>query len=147
MYPVPVEAATQGKTDQYIGTWLKDQKRDGIYLASKVCGRSDKVTWVRDGDATPIVDRANIMESVEKSLLRLGTDYIDLLQIHWWEHPRGECGSIAPRASYRSTQPCDPFAGRTATCRCSARRRMTLLTSTCIPGTYLVLSCVPLRLS
>lgn len=85
MYPVPVEATTQGKTDEYIGTWLKNQNRDGIVLASKVCGRSDKVTWVRDGDATPIVDRANIMESVEKSLQRLGTDHIDLLQIHWCE--------------------------------------------------------------
>ena len=29
-------AETQGKTDQYISTWLKQQKRDDIVLATKV---------------------------------------------------------------------------------------------------------------
>lgn len=83
MYPVPVEAATQGTTDRYISTWLKNQKREDVILATKVCGRSDRVTWVREGDESPKVDRKNIMYSVEKSLMRLNTDYIDLLQIHW----------------------------------------------------------------
>lgn len=83
MYPVPTEAETQGRTDRYIGSWLKEQKREDIILATKVCGRSDRIDWVRNGGANPIVDRKNILESVEKSLERLQTDYIDLLQIHW----------------------------------------------------------------
>eukprot|EP00238_Polyblepharides_amylifera_P007840 CAMPEP_0196575914 /NCGR_PEP_ID=MMETSP1081-20130531/5299_1 /TAXON_ID=36882 /ORGANISM="Pyramimonas amylifera, Strain CCMP720" /LENGTH=331 /DNA_ID=CAMNT_0041894371 /DNA_START=238 /DNA_END=1233 /DNA_ORIENTATION=- len=83
MYPVPLEAGTQGTTDRYIGSWLKTRKRDEVILATKVCGRSDRINWVREGGALPKVDRANIMESVEQSLLRLGTDHIDLLQIHW----------------------------------------------------------------
>ena len=29
-------AETQGKTDQYISTWLKQQKREDIVLATKV---------------------------------------------------------------------------------------------------------------
>lgn len=83
MYPVPTEAETQGLTDKYIGTWLKDQKRDDLILASKVCGRSDRITWIREEGATPTVTAEQIMWSVEQSLARLQTDYIDLLQIHW----------------------------------------------------------------
>ncbi len=38
-------------------------------------------TYLRDGGKFPRVDEANIVESVDKSLQRLGTDYIDLLQV------------------------------------------------------------------
>ncbi|CAG9466509.1 unnamed protein product [Pedinophyceae sp. YPF-701] len=82
MYPVPPTEDTQGRTDRYIATWLKDQARDKITLATKVSGYSDKA-YLRDGADKTRVDRANILESVDKSLARLGTDYVDLLQIHW----------------------------------------------------------------
>lgn len=83
MYPVPTEAETQGKTDLYIGTWLKQQKREDVILASKVCGRSDRITWIRGEGETPSVTKQQVLWSVEQSLARLQTDYIDLLQIHW----------------------------------------------------------------
>ncbi|XP_002984321.2 uncharacterized protein LOC9645070 [Selaginella moellendorffii] len=83
MYPVPPAKETQGRTDRYIGSWLKNQSRDKVIIATKVSGYSDRSSYLRESGKTVRVDAANVKESVEKSLLRLGTDHIDLLQIHW----------------------------------------------------------------
>lgn len=37
--------------------------------------------WLRDGGKLPRVDTENIEEALNKSLERLGTDYVDLLQV------------------------------------------------------------------
>ena len=80
MYPVPPNAQTQGRTEKHLGTWLARQKRDGLYIATKIAGPGRR-DWIRGGrtDLTKDV----IAEAVDTSLARLQTDYIDLYQIHW----------------------------------------------------------------
>lgn len=88
MYPVPPRAETQGRTETYIGTWLKARgNRDKVVLATKVAGRGGgprgEFDWLRNDKQPPNLGRAQIMEAVDKSLARLQTDYIDLYQTHW----------------------------------------------------------------
>ncbi len=83
MYPVPPRAATQGRTETYIGTWLATRKkRDDIVLASKVSGPAGGMDPIRPDQR---FDRRNIEAAVEASLRRLQTDRIDLYQLHWPE--------------------------------------------------------------
>ncbi|KAI5082277.1 hypothetical protein GOP47_0002020 [Adiantum capillus-veneris] len=83
MYPVPQNARSQGKSEQYVGRWLKQKEftRDKVYLATKVSGPSGQMTWIRGGPVC--LNGKNIMDAVDGSLKRLQTDYIDLYQIHW----------------------------------------------------------------
>ena len=83
MYPVPTKAETQGATDRTVNKFLKGRKREDVILATKVSGRADRINWLREDGSGAQVSRGQILESVDKSLERLGTDYIDLLQIHW----------------------------------------------------------------
>ena len=84
MYPVPGRAETQGRTESYVGSWIKARgRRDDVYVATKITGRSG-MTWCRDGACTETRHTPKqIDEAVEKSLRRLQTDYIDLYQLHW----------------------------------------------------------------
>ena len=85
MYAVPASQATQGKTEEILGTWFKTRKkRDKVILATKITGPSDTMTYIRN----PLrFDRASILSAIDGSLKRLQTDYVDLYQLHWPERP------------------------------------------------------------
>lgn len=80
MYPVPPRAETQGRTESYVGSWLKNQKREQFIVATKIAGPSRGFAWIRNG---PRINQEHLNAAVDASLQRLQTDYIDLYQIHW----------------------------------------------------------------
>ena len=87
MYAVPPKKETQGSTERIIGSWFKHRKsRDRVILATKVSGRSP-LNWLRDEDKSTEQSKEQIFEAVDKSLSRLGIDYIDLYQLHWPDRP------------------------------------------------------------
>ncbi|MGV6850416.1 MAG: aldo/keto reductase [Marinibacterium sp.] len=81
MYPVnPVRKETVGLSESILGAWNRAHpgRRADYILATKVSGEG--LAAVRDG--API-SPDTIRAGVEGSLKRLGTDYIDLYQLHW----------------------------------------------------------------
>ncbi len=80
MYPTnPVRAATVGDTERIIGAWFARMGgRDRVQLATKITGAGHPE--VRSG--APITG-AQLRASVDESLDRMQTDYIDLYQLHW----------------------------------------------------------------
>jgi len=83
MYPIPPWPETQGRTESHIGSWLaRNGRRDKIILATKVTGPGDWITHIRGG---PRLNERQIRQALEDSLRRLGTDYVDLYQVHWPE--------------------------------------------------------------
>ena len=81
MYPVnPIKAETMGRTEEIIGAWLckNADRRGDMILATKHSGEG--LQSIRNG--APISSQT-IPETIEGSLRRLQTDYIDLYQFHW----------------------------------------------------------------
>jgi len=92
MYPVPPKPETQGRTEEYIGSWFAARNnREQIILATKIAGPADWLKYIRGG---PKLTREHIFEAVEGSLKRLQTDYIDLYQIHWPARPTNYFGQL-----------------------------------------------------
>jgi 1-deoxyxylulose-5-phosphate synthase len=72
---------SDGTSEEYVGRALKDYaNRDEIVLATKVYFPMHK------GPNGSGLSRKHIMSEIDKSLKRLGTDYVDLYQIHRWDY-------------------------------------------------------------
>ncbi len=70
---------TQGVSEEIVGRWLAGQPRDRLVIATKVRFPMGK------GPNDVGLSRKHILASVEASLRRLDTNYIDLLQVHAWD--------------------------------------------------------------
>lgn len=72
---------SDGSSEEIVGRALKDfARREEIVIATKVYHR------VRPGPNGAGLSRKAILSEVDASLKRLGTDYIDLYQIHRFDH-------------------------------------------------------------
>jgi hypothetical protein len=47
IYPIPPSGEKAGTTDKYIASWLKEQKREEIILATKVAGANENIKYLR----------------------------------------------------------------------------------------------------
>ena len=69
-----------GSSEEIVGRALKDfGRREELVIATKVHGR------MHDGPNGAGLSRKAIMTEIDASLARLGTDYVDLYQIHRWD--------------------------------------------------------------
>lgn len=72
---------SDGTSEEIVGRALKEfARRDEVVIATKVHGR------MRPGPNGAGLSRKAIMAEIDASLKRLGTDYIDLYQIHRFDH-------------------------------------------------------------
>lgn len=70
---------TAGTSEKYLGEFMA-QERDTVVVASKFTGTMDEQNPNSGGNA-----RKSMVQSVEDSLKRLKTDFLDLLWVHAWD--------------------------------------------------------------
>ena len=75
VYPLGSDHSDAGRTEEIVGRWLKG-KRDRFILATKAVGKMGPSAW--DQGAS----RKHLLDAIDASLKRLGTDYVDLYQLH-----------------------------------------------------------------
>lgn len=69
-----------GSSEEFTGRALRDfARREDVVIATKVHGR------MRPGPYGAGLSRKAILQEIDDSLRRLGTDYVDLYQIHRWD--------------------------------------------------------------
>ena len=72
---------SDGTSEEIVGQALKDHaNRDEIVIATKL------YFPMHEGPNSAGLSRKAIMSEIDKSLRRLGTDYVDLYQIHRWDY-------------------------------------------------------------
>jgi aryl-alcohol dehydrogenase-like predicted oxidoreductase len=68
---------SEGRSEEVLGRALAARPRDSYVLATKVRARAP------DGGSG--VSRAQVLHQIDQSLERLGAEFVDLYQCHWWD--------------------------------------------------------------
>src|SRR5260370_7796610 len=75
-YPMGAQPTQVGSTEEITGRWLKG-KRDRFIVATKAGAPMGPAPWDQGGS------RKHLLDAIDASLRRLGTDYVDLYQLHF----------------------------------------------------------------
>lgn len=78
MYPAGNYPDGAGDTERIIGAWMRDRRAD-VLVATKCFFPTGRRRWEQGNS------RHNIIRSLDSSLARLGTDHVDLFQVHSWD--------------------------------------------------------------
>ncbi len=78
VYPLGGGHNTAGRTEEIVGGWLQG-KRHQYVLATKCVGAMGPKPWDQG------MSRKHILDAIDASLRRLGTDYVDLYQLHSYD--------------------------------------------------------------
>ena len=80
VYPLGGGLDTVGRTEEIIGAWTRNGRlRDDVVLATKCFGPMGRNPWDAGNS------RKHVMAAIDESLRRLGTDYVDLYQLHFFD--------------------------------------------------------------
>jgi 1-deoxyxylulose-5-phosphate synthase len=75
VYPLGGKQDIAGRTEEIVGRWLKG-RRDRFIVATKAVGKMGPSSWNQGAS------RKHLLDAIDASLRRLGTDYVDLYQLH-----------------------------------------------------------------
>jgi 1-deoxyxylulose-5-phosphate synthase len=78
VYPLGGTLDTVGRTEEIIGRWLHG-RRDEFVIATKCANKVGPAEWQQGAS------RKHILWAIDASLKRLGTDYVDLYQVHHYD--------------------------------------------------------------
>ena len=68
---------SEGRSEEVLGRALAARPRDSYVLATKLRARAP--------DGGRGVSRAQVLHQIDQSLHRLGAEFVDLYQCHWWD--------------------------------------------------------------
>jgi len=77
-YPLGDKLENMGRTEEILGKWLKG-RRDKFIVATKCSGKVGEAPWQQG------TSRKHVLHAIDASLKRLGTDYVDLYQVHHFD--------------------------------------------------------------
>ena len=76
VYPLGGGVELAGRTEEVVGRWMQGRRRE-VVIATKAAARVGNQPW-DEGNS-----RKHLLDAIDASLRRLGTDHVDLYQLHW----------------------------------------------------------------